>query len=222
VTQFAMVIDLNRCIGCHTCSVSCKAKYGVPADQGRAWVKRLGPAKTSEGISHTFYPGLCNQCGRPECVDVCPVPPISVQSTDLQSGRTVIQEAAATWKDALTGIVLNDRDRCIGCGACVEACPYGARYLNPVSGENRKVDKCDFCIELLAQGIQPFCVETCIANARIFGDLEDRTSEVARYIERGAVQLSSRQVNLNPNVFYYGRKKDIVLLQKTSIPQRKT
>jgi tetrathionate reductase subunit B len=122
----------------------------------------------------------------------------------------------------LTGIVLNDRDRCIGCGACVEACPYGARYLNPVSGENRKVDKCDFCIELLAQGIQPFCVETCIANARIFGDLEDRTSEVARYIERGAVQLSSRQVNLNPNVFYYGRKKDIVLLQKTSIPQRKT
>lgn len=215
-----MVIDLNRCIGCHTCSVSCKAEFHVPANQGRCWVKRLGPAKTPEGISHTFYPGLCNQCDKPVCIDPCPVKPISIQSTDPKAGRTIKRQVSATWKDHATGIVLIDQQRCIGCGACVDSCPYGARYLNSLVANSIKADKCDFCSDRVAQGAQPFCVETCMGGARFFGDLDDPTSVVTNYIDKGAVSLASSRVSLKPNVFYFGKKKDIFLLQETSTPKK--
>ena len=185
-----------------------------------AGVKRLGPSTTSAGISHTFYPGLCNQCSKPVCVDVCPVEPIPLPKKKQRYGRTAELMVSATWKDRSNGIVLIDQEKCIGCGACVDSCPYGARYLNAGSTNSKKADKCDFCSERLAQGLQPFCVETCLGGARVFGDLDDQNSEVSRYIERGAVTLSSWRVNLGPNVFYYGKKKDILLLEETSIPPK--
>lgn len=218
MTQYGMIIDLERCVGCHACAIACKAEWEVPADKGRNWVKRLGPDNTPYGISYTFYPGLCNHCDKPACVEVCPADTVEKTFKDTKSGKTQSMEVAATWKDPFDGTVQIDKERCIGCGACADACPYGARYVNE-EGEEPKADKCTFCFERLAKGLEPACVQTCLANARIFGDLNDSSSEVAKYVRKGAIKMESRRVKIGPNVRYYGKKKDLHLLTTTSTPQ---
>jgi len=216
--QYAMIIDLDRCVGCHACAIACKAEWDVPVDQGRNWVRRLGPAQTPFGLASTYYPGLCNHCDKPACVEVCPADHINRTFTDPESGKKVTLEVAATWKDPFNGTVQIDKERCLGCGACADACPYGARYVNE-EGDEPKADKCTFCVERLARGLQPACVQTCLAGARIFGDLSDPTSEVARYIKKGAIRLESAAVKIGPNVYYSGKKRDLHLLATTSTPQ---
>ena len=214
--QYAMVIDLNRCVGCHACAVACKAEWDVPAHNGRNWVRRLGPSETPYGLSKTYYPGLCNHCDEPACVEVCPADTIMKTFTCPATGRKKTMEVAATYKDPFTGVVLIDKDRCIGCGACAEACPYGARYVNPDIGEDGKADKCTFCIERVNAGLEPACVQTCLSNARIFGRLDQ--GEVARYLKKGAARLESDAVKIGPNVFYFGNKKDMHLLKTACTP----
>ncbi len=214
--QYGMVIDMNRCVGCHACAIACKAEWEVPADQGRNWVRRLGPAQTPNGLAYTYYVGLCNHCDSPTCVPVCPVRPVEKTFKDAKSGKTKTMMVAATWKDPFDGTVQVDKDRCIGCGACARACPYGARYVHAWPGADggvdRKVDKCTYCVPRLEQGLEPACVQTCLAKARIFGDLTDPTSEVAQYVKKGAVGLTSAAVQIGPNSRYYGNKKDMALL----------
>jgi tetrathionate reductase subunit B len=212
-----MIIDLERCVGCHACAIACKAEWEVPADHGRNWLKRLGPALTPDGLASTYYPGLCNHCDRPACVDACPADVEEKTFTDTATGRTTTMEVAATWKDPFNGTVQIDRERCMGCGACADACPYGGRYVNEELAEP-KADKCTFCVERLAQGLEPACVQTCLAGARVFGDLSDPQSEVAKYVQKGAIRLESPAVQLGPNVRYWGKKKDLHLLTATSIP----
>lgn len=215
--QYIMVIDLNRCIGCHSCAVACKAEHGVPAESERAWVRRLGPANTSSGLASTFYPGHCNHCDRPPCVPVCPVKAEAKIVNAPGFGLSKALEVAATWKDPFTGIVMIDRERCVGCGACVEACPYRARYLNR-DLIAAKADKCDFCQARLAAGQEPACVQTCLGQARIFGDADDPKSKVAEVLQRGAIALESEAVAIGPNVRYLGSQKDLELLTVTSRP----
>ncbi|MBU0484818.1 MAG: 4Fe-4S dicluster domain-containing protein [Proteobacteria bacterium] len=214
-----MVIDLEKCIGCHACAVACKAEWDVPADQGRNWLKRLGPSNTPHGLASTYYPGLCNHCDQPACVEVCPADPVTRIFKDSVSGTQKSMEVAATWKDPFDGTVQIDKDRCLGCGACAEACPYQARYVNPDLGEDGKADKCTFCVERLAAGLEPACVQTCLAEARIFGDLNDPKSAVAKYVKNGAIKMESAAVKIGPNVRYFGNKRDIHLLQESSTPQ---
>jgi tetrathionate reductase subunit B len=126
-------------------------------------------------------------------------------------------EVAATYKDPFTGIVLIDRERCIGCGACVEACPYGARYLDEEADDPRS-DKCTFCAERTEAGLEPACVQTCLSRARIFGSLDDPKSEVSKYIKKGAERLESDAVKIGPNVYYFGNSKDMHLLKSTCTP----
>lgn len=220
MAQYAMVIDLNKCVGCHSCAVSCKAEWHVPNDFGRSWVKRLGPANTPDGISYTFYPGLCNHCENPVCVAACPVKQVAVRFEDLKNGKSTVMEVGATWKDPFNGVVQVDKERCIGCGSCVKACPYGARYINPAQGDDGKADKCDFCLEHLSKGKEPVCVKNCLAGARVFGDINDLDSNVAGYINKGAESLASRRVNIGPNIYYFGKSKDLYLLKKTCSPQK--
>lgn len=217
--QYGMVIDLEKCIGCHACAVACKAEWDVPTDQGRNWVKRLGPSNTPHGLASTYYPGLCNHCDQPACVAVCPADPASMTFTDPATGGKKTMEVAATWKDPFDGTVQIDKERCLGCGACADACPYSARYVNPDLGEDGKADKCTFCVERLAAGLEPACVQTCLAGARIFGDLNDPKSAVAGYVKKGAIKMESDAVRIGPNVRYFGRKRDIALLTATSTPQ---
>lgn len=217
--QYGMVIDLEKCIGCHACAVACKAEWDVPTDQGRNWLKRLGPANTPYGLASTYYPGLCNHCDQPACVEVCPADQVARTFTDPATGAKKTFAVAATWKDPFNGTVQIDKDRCLGCGACADACPYGARYVNPDLGEDGKADKCSFCVERLAAGLEPACVQTCLAGARIFGDLNDPKSAVAGYVAKGAIKMESDAVRIGPNVRYFGNRRDIDLLQSSCTPQ---
>jgi tetrathionate reductase subunit B len=221
--QYAMVIDLNKCIGCHTCTIACKAAWNVPAEHGRNWVKRLGPAQTPEGLAATWYPGQCNHCDSPVCVAVCPAEKIMKTFKDAKTGRTTTLEVAATYKNPFNGIVQVDQDRCLGCGECAAACPYEARYMdedrvNEELGSDGTVDKCTFCQPRVEAGLQPVCVQACLAGARIFGDITDPDSEVSGYREKGAVSLSSSVVNIGSNGLYFGNKRDMSLLVSTQTP----
>jgi len=178
--QYGMLIDTRRCIGCHSCTVACKAEYDVPLGSSRSWVAYVEKGDYPN-VSRNFLPQLCNHCSTPYCVPVCPTVP------------------RATYKREEDGIVVVDSDLCIGCKNCVQACPYEARFMNPVTGV---ADKCDFCVHRVSQGLTPACVETCIGGARIFGDLNDPDSEISRMIATNTVSVLKPKIGTQPNVFY--------------------
>jgi tetrathionate reductase subunit B len=111
--------------------------------------------------------------------------------------------SGATYKDADTGLVLVDQEACIGCGFCVEACPYDARYLDESRGV---VDKCNGCIQRVEAGQQPACVATCVGNSRMFGDLNDPDSDVSIALKnaRSVQRLDYEQDghDTDPNIYY--------------------
>lgn len=151
--QNTIVTDLNRCVGCLSCSVACKAANNVPI--GSFWNKvlRIGPTPkhndvTFPDVEMYFLPIGCQHCENPECVAVCP----TGASHKIDNGTIQI-----------------DKSKCIGCQFCVMACPYGVRYLNE---EERVVEKCTLCEQKTAQGDLPQCVQQCAARARFFGDIE--------------------------------------------------
>ncbi len=153
MTQYAIITDLNKCVGCLSCSVACKVVNSVPI--GSFWNKvlRIGPNPAFEGavvpdVEMYFLPVTCQHCQKPACVEVCPT--------------------GASHK-AADGTVQIDKEKCIGCQFCAMACPYGVRYLNE---EERVVEKCTMCEQQTAQGELPQCVAQCGARARFFGDLE--------------------------------------------------
>ncbi|NTV13366.1 MAG: hypothetical protein HGA96_05475 [Desulfobulbaceae bacterium] len=94
-----------------------------------------------------------------------------------------------------------------------------SRYVNPNLGAEGKADKCSFCVERTALGLAPACVQTCLAGARIFGDLNDPASEVAKYVRKGAIRLESDAVKIGPNVRYFGKKRDLLLLAASCAPK---
>ena len=153
MSRYAIITDLNQCVGCLACTVACKAANGV--EIGSYWNKvvRIGPNPKYEGahfpdVEMYFIPITCQHCERPECVKVCPT--------------------GASQKMA-DGTVQIDKSKCIGCQFCVMACPYNVRYLNTTE---RVVEKCTLCEQRTAQGLLPACVEQCGARARFFGDLD--------------------------------------------------
>jgi tetrathionate reductase subunit B len=176
--HYGMLIDLRRCIGCHACSVACKAEFDVPLGVTRSWVEYVEKGDYPN-VRRSFLPRLCNHCSKPQCVDVCPT--------------------NATWKRKEDGIVVVDPDICIGCKYCIQACPYDARFLNPKTGA---ADKCDFCLHRVTKGLEPSCVQTCIGRARIFGDLNDPESEISRMIANNPVTVLRPEMGTQPNVFY--------------------
>ncbi len=206
--HWVMVIDLRKCIGCQSCTVACKSENGVPVGSFRTWVDvsqigRTVPARGGETVteSGTYQqqikvlnvPKLCNHCDNPPCVEVCPV--------------------KATFKRA-DGPVLVDPRLCIGCGTCVNACPYGARYINPIS---HTADKCTLCVERIDRGLLPACVTSCVGHARIFGDLNDPTSEVSQLISRHQVQVRKPELGTDPQVFYVGLDGTLGVLDDPAI-----
>lgn len=149
-----IVTDLNRCVGCLGCIVACKTVNDVRVGSYRNKVLRQGPFPREEGgnwpdIDMYFLPVSCQHCASPECVTVCP------------TGASVKAE---------NGTVQIDRDQCIGCQACVSACPYGVRYLNV---EKNVVEKCSLCADRIEEGELPQCVLNCVGMAKWFGDLDE-------------------------------------------------
>lgn len=178
--RYAMVIDLRRCVGCHSCSVSCSVENRVPVGKFRATVGEFVVEDKGAAPTVAPLPRLCNHCEEPACVPVCPV--------------------HATYKDA-SGLVLVDSDKCLACGFCVQACPYDARYINPVT---HTTDKCTFCVHRLQAGLLPACVENCVGGARIFGDMNDPESLVARTLKahKDDVSVLAPEQGTKPNVYY--------------------
>ncbi len=176
--KWTMIIDLNRCTGCQSCVIACKNQSKTTA--GNFNTKVLFIEVGHYPVSRLVYtPVQCNQCDNPPCVEACPV--------------------NATFKLA-SGIIVTDWDKCESKGACVESCPYGARSLDYQHGN--KVDKCDFCLDRLALGLEPACVELCPAKARIFGNVNKPQGEFAAYLNKTGLKVRKAELNTSPQVRY--------------------
>ncbi len=196
--RLGMVIDLKKCIGCHTCTIACKLDNGTRP--GIFWNLVIDQeVGTYPAVQRRFIPRPCMHCKNAPCVEVCPA------------------EASYQRPD---GIVLVDENKCLGCKQCLLACPYGARYLNEGKGgyfqagltptekvlyQGRQygvVEKCTLCVGKVDKGEEPACVRACPLQARTFGDLNDPDSEVAKLkTSRGCFQILP-ELGTEPSVYY--------------------
>lgn len=213
-TRWAFLVDTTKCVGCGMCVKACKNENEIPYDAAvtRTWVERY--VVTNDGTTHIdspmggrdgfiddkirdeeiepediakafFVPKLCNQCDNPACVQVCPV--------------------GATYQTD-DGIVLIDREWCIGCGYCVMACPYGVRFFHP---EKKVADKCNFCYHRISNGMDPACVESCSFGARRIANLKDPDDPVAHIIRTERVSVLKDEYGTKPHVFYIGLDAEV-------------
>jgi len=206
--RWGMVIDLQKCVGCDSCTVACKAENRTPPGVSYNVVMEEEHGEFPN-VTRTNLPRPCMQCENPPCVQVCPV--------------------SATYKMD-DGVVNIDYERCIGCRYCMIACPYGARYFDfgenyegevqadgevtsPEYGVDRgpredgaspvgNVRKCSFCTHRLERGEEPACVETCVGDARNMGDLDDPDSEVSEMADSTRAFQLKESEGTDPNVYY--------------------
>lgn len=208
--RWVMVIDLQKCVGCSSCTVACKAENGLPPGVVYRPVLEEEVGRFPH-VSRRFIPRPCMQCQKPPCVSVCPV--------------------SATYRRP-DGIVAIDYEACIGCRYCIAACPYGARTfdfgvyytqgtpeLQPYetvahreydrdwvrNGEASPVGnarKCTFCLHRLDAGMLPACVTTCIGGATYFGDANDPKSLVSELLGKRQVMRLKEELGTEPSVYY--------------------
>ncbi len=177
--QYGFLMDHRRCIGCHACTVACKAENNVPVGSFRTWVKYTEKGRFPS-IKRHFAILRCNHCSKAPCVTICPV------------------NALEKRKD---GIVDIDRAACIGCRACMQACPYDAIYLNEDTGV---VEKCHFCAHRIEKNLEPACVIVCPEQAIVVGDLHDPMSRIAMMVAEHETLVRRPEQNTGPNVHYLG------------------
>lgn len=179
--RYGMVIDLRKCIGCHACTVACKMENEVPQKCFNTWVEEWDKGNYPD-IARVKLPKLCNHCVDAPCIKACPV-----NATFALDG----------------GSVVVDKEKCIGCRACVSACPYDARYMTP----DKKAGKCTFCAGRAEAGLLPSCVSTCVSHSRYFGDLNDPNSEVSKLIAENKCHGLKEELELDLSVLYIGLDK---------------
>ena len=176
---WAKVIDHTRCIGCHACTTACKSENDVPLSVNRTYVKYVDIG-TFPTVRRAFQVTRCNQCDDAPCVTACP--------TSAMYRRP-------------DGIVDFDKAICIGCKACIAACPYDAIFINP---EDHSAEKCNFCAHRLDLGLEPACVVVCPTEAILVGDLHDPASKVAQMVQREPVAVRRPEKETRPKLFYKG------------------
>ncbi|MHB8792530.1 MAG: 4Fe-4S dicluster domain-containing protein [Thermoleophilia bacterium] len=180
--HYSMLIRQDNCIDCERCMKACAKTNHVPEYGYRTKIlKKEHPESVGRQIE--FIPVLCNQCNNPACVRACPT--------------------KATYKNPENGIVMVDKEKCIGCKTCMSACPFNARYYDE---EKKAVDKCNFCYDTrISQGeTLTACAAACPAGVRVFGDLSDPRSEVYKRVHDidKAVWVLRPETGVKPNVFY--------------------
>ena len=204
---WAYVVDTEKCIGCGSCVKACKKENLIPEDSHvyRTWVESYRVKHSGEVIIESpnggydgfndveyeedekafFVPKLCNQCAEPACVQVCPV--------------------GATYKTK-DGVILVNRNWCIGCSYCIQACPYKVRFIHP---EEHVADKCTWCYHRITKGMKPACVQACPTGARKFGDLSDPDSDVTSIIQNERVMVLKPELGTEPKVYYKNLDKEV-------------
>jgi len=175
--NYGFLIDNRKCIGCHACSTACKSENEVPLGVNRTWVKYVETGVYPNSTRH-FQVNRCNHCENPPCARICPVTAM-YQRED--------------------GIVEFDPSVCIGCKACMQACPYDAIYIDP---DTHTAAKCHFCAHRVDIGLEPACVVVCPEHAIIAGDMEDPTSEISHLLATNKVTVRKPEQGTAPKLFY--------------------
>ncbi len=203
--RYAYLIDTAKCIGCGSCVRACKKENDVPDEFFRTWVERYlvsaeqsyvdSPNGGLEGFqpAHVafvptkafFVPKMCNHCRETPCIQVCPV--------------------GASYRTK-EGAILVDGDHCIGCGYCVQACPYGSRFINE---HIHTADKCTWCYHRITKGLKPACVSVCPTGTRQFGDMHNETDPVRVAIEHERVTTLQPHHLTEPQCYYLALDKEV-------------
>ncbi len=183
--RYGFVIDHNRCIGCHACTVACKDEHRVPVGVFRTWVKYIEKGEFPNTSRH-FGVMRCNHCDEAPCVEICPT-------------------SALFRRD--DGIVDFDNSRCIGCKSCMQACPYDALYIDP---DTHTAAKCNFCAHRIELELEPACVVVCPTRAIIAGDLDDPSSPIAQIVATQKVATRKPYKGTRPKLFYTGIEGDFL------------
>jgi len=150
MSHYYLLQDSKKCIRCHACEVQCKINKSLPAGPRLCQVIEVGPKVTGDRCRAAYVFMSCFHCEKPWCVDACPTGAMQKRPED--------------------GIVFVDQDECVGCKACVQACPWGAPQWD---SDEDKVIKCDYCKDRIDQGLKPACVTVCPTGALSFGKIQD-------------------------------------------------
>ena len=177
MANFGFIIDNRRCIGCHACTVACKSEHDVAVGVNRTWVKYIEKGEFPHS-KRLFSVMRCNHCDNAPCVEICPVTALYRRPD---------------------GIVDFDNRRCIGCKACMQACPYDALYIDP---KTHTAAKCNYCAHRIDKGLEPACVNVCPTQAIVSGDLDDPDSKISRLRNRQPVTARKTEKGTLPSLFY--------------------
>jgi Fe-S-cluster-containing dehydrogenase component/formate-dependent nitrite reductase membrane component NrfD len=191
--NYGFAIDLRKCIGCHACTIACKAEHDIPVGVNRCWVKTVEQG-TFPDTRRFFFPVLCNQCDEAPCARICPT------------------NALFKRRD---GIVDLYGDSCIGCRACMVACPYDQLFIDP---NTHTAEKCNFCANRVENDLLPACVSVCPTECRIFGDLDDPSSEVAQIAAREMTRVRKPEKGTIPKVFYIAAEDAVIVPEIATRP----
>jgi len=176
MARYAMVVDTQRCVGCADCVVACQTENRVPLGHCRDWIVQ-DTWGTFPDLKTEIRSERCNHCNNSPCVRCCP------------TGASHIVEG---------GIVLVTHNKCIGCKACIAACPYDARYVHP----DGYIDKCTFCVHRVRAGKNPACVEVCPTHCLTFGDLSDPNSEVTTLLRTRVSKTLIPEAGTQPQLYF--------------------
>jgi len=183
--SYAWVIDQTTCIGCHACTTACKSENDVPLGVNRTWVKYVETG-TFPQTSRQMAVLRCNHCADAPCVEICPT---------------------AAMYQRPDGIVDFDASRCIGCKACLQACPYDAIFIDP---GDHTAEKCNFCSHRVDQGLLPSCVVICPTESLTFGDLDDPSSRASRLVAAQPTTVRRPEQGTRPKAFYIGASEAVL------------
>ncbi len=175
--NYGFIIDNRKCIGCHACTVACKSEHDVAIGVNRTWVKYVEKGEYPN-TRRLFSVMRCNHCEDAPCVEICPVEALHIRDD---------------------GIVDFDNRRCIGCKSCMQACPYNALYIDPVT---HTAAKCNYCAHRIDIGLEPACVNVCPEHAIISGDMDNPATEIAQLLSREAVKVRKPEKGTRPKLFY--------------------